>query len=287
MKSANRGPVVLLTDFGDGCFQGVMKGVILSRAPGATIVDLDHHVRAGAVLEGAYVLATAARYFPVTSVFCCVVDPGVGTSRRRILVEVPGGQLAVGPDNGLLTPFLDAKGAVAREITNQAWFADDDTRTFEGRSRFGPVAAELAAGAAPRMAGPVIRDPVRLELARCRPTKAGVAGEVVYVDSFGNLVTSVMAADLDGLAGRPDVLVSVGARRGIPLKGTYSEVGIGKPVAYVGSTGYVEVGVRGGSALLELGLDVGAPVVVRSARKTRSPGLPVRRPEGAGPGSGS
>lgn len=265
-----RGPIVLLTDFGDGCFQGVMKGVILSRAPGALIVDLDHHVRAGAVLEGAYVLATAAPYFPAGSVFCCVVDPGVGTSRRRILVETPGGQVAVGPDNGLLTPFVAKKGAEVREITNQSWFADDDTRTFEGRSRFGPAAAALAAGAKPSEAGPVIRDPVRLELARCQRTRTGIAGEVVYVDSFGNLVTSVTASDLDGLAGKPDVLVSVGPRRAIPLRGTYSEVGIGKPVAYVGSTGYVEVGVRGGSALLELGIDVGAPVVVHQRRRTRS-----------------
>jgi S-adenosylmethionine hydrolase len=262
---------VLLTDFGDGPFQGVMKGVILARAPGATIVDLDHHVRVGAVVEGAYVLAAAAPYFPKTSVFCCVVDPGVGTERRRILVDVPGGPLAVGPDNGLLTPLFSATAAVVREIVNHAWFASDDTRTFEGRSRFGPAAAELAGGADPRAAGPVIRDPVRLELARCRKTKGGVAGEVVYVDSFGNLVTSVLASDLDGLADRA-VSVSLGSRRAIPLRATYAEVGVGKPLAYVGSTGYVEIGVRGGSALLELGTDVGSEVVVKAphARKGRA-----------------
>lgn len=264
-----RGPVVLLTDFGDGCFQGVMKGVILSRAPGAAIVDLDHHVRAGAVLEGAYVLASALRYFPARSVFCCVVDPGVGTSRRRLLVSVPDGPLAVGPDNGLLTPFVTRRGAIVRELSNPAWFANDDTRTFEGRSRFAPAAAALAAGADPSAGGPPLRDPVVLELARCRRTKAGVSGEVVYVDSFGNLVTSVLASDLDGLADRPGVTVTLGRQPAIPFRGTYSDVAVGRPVSYVGSTGYVEIGVRGGSAILELGADVGATVVVKAGRKTR------------------
>jgi S-adenosylmethionine hydrolase len=268
---ARRGPVVLLTDFGDGAFQGVMKGVILARAPGTTIVDLDHHVRAGAVLEGAYVLAAALPYFPKTSVYCCVVDPGVGTERRRLAVEIPDGPLAVGPDNGLLTPLLEREDAVVRELSNHAWFAPDDTRTFEGRSRFAPAAAELAAGAPPKRAGAIVRDPVRLGLARCKKSRAGIAGEVVYVDSFGNLVTSVLASDLDGLPARADILVSVGEKRGIPLRGTYSEVAVGKPLAYVGSTGYVEIGIRGGSALLELGIDVGAGVLVKpaAARKGR------------------
>jgi S-adenosylmethionine hydrolase len=267
---ACRGPIVLLTDFGDGCFQGVMKGVILSRAPACRIVDLDHHVRAGAVLEGAYVLASALPFFPAGSVFCCVVDPGVGTARRRILVAAPGSPLAVGPDNGLLTPLIRRAGAVTREITNPSWYANDETRTFEGRSRFAPAAAALASGADPASAGTVVRDPVVLELARGRRTKAGVSGEVVWVDSFGNLVTSILASDLDGLAGRGDFGVALGSRRSIPFRHTYADVAAGKPVAYVGSTGYVEVGVRGGSAILELGVDVGASVLVKPARRASS-----------------
>jgi S-adenosylmethionine hydrolase len=260
--------VVLLTDFGDGPFQGVMKGVILARAPGTTIVDLDHHVRAGAVVEGSYVLASALAYFPRASVFCCVVDPGVGTSRRRILAAVEGGPIAVGPDNGLLTPFLRSRGTLVREITNRAWFADDDTRTFEGRSRFAPAAAALASGASPAAAGPAVDDPVLLDLPGSRKTREGIAGEVVYVDSFGNLVTSVAASELDGLASRPGTVVSLG-RLLIPFRGTYADVAAGKAVSYVGSTGYLEIGVRGGSAILELGADVGARVLVK-ARRTRS-----------------
>jgi S-adenosylmethionine hydrolase len=110
---------------------------------------------------------------------------------------------------------------------------------------------------------------VRLELARSRRTKGGVSGEVVYVDSFGNLVTSVLASDLAGFANRPGTTVTLGRRGAIPLRRAYSDVAVGKAVSYVGSTGYVEIGVRGGSAILELGADVGAQVVVRTGRKGR------------------
>src|SRR5262249_51922881 len=151
----------------------------------------------------------------------------------RIVVEAPRGPLALGPDNGLLTPVLVRKGAVAREITNPRWFIRDDTRTFEGRSRFAPAAATLAPGAGPAGAGPIVTDPVVLDLARSHHTRGGVAGEVVYVDSFGNLVTSVPASDLHGLGGRSGLVVSLGGRRTVPLKSTYADVAAGRPVAYV------------------------------------------------------
>ena len=115
----------------------------------------------------------------------------------------------------------------------------------------------------------MVRDPTMLDLARCRRTKEGIAGEVVYVDSFGNLVTSILASDLDGLAGRLPRDVSLGSRRSIPFGNTYADVGAGRPVAYVGSTGYLEIGVRGGSAILELGVDVGSSVLVKPSRKAR------------------
>jgi S-adenosylmethionine hydrolase len=262
------GLVVLLTDFGDGYFQGVMKGVILSRAPKCRIVDLDHHVRPGGILEAAYVLAGSVGHFPKSSIFCCVVDPGVGTARRRIVVESPSGTLGVGPDNGVLTALIGEgrTGATVREITNPAWFAKDDTRTFEGRSRFAPAAAALAAGKKAADAGPIVRDPVRVDLARSRVTRTGIAGEVVYVDPFGNLVTSIGWRDLDGPGPRRGLSASVGRRKPIPVRGTYADVPPGRAVAYVGSTGHLEIGIRGGSAAIELGVDVGAAVTVKPGK---------------------
>jgi S-adenosyl-L-methionine hydrolase (adenosine-forming) len=272
---AGRRPIVLLTDFGDGPFQGVMKAVILSRGPDAPIViDFFHHVRPGAVLEGAYTLASGIAFFRKPVIFCCVVDPGVGTARRRIVVAAKSGHLAVGPDNGLLTPLIEQPGSVVREITNPSWFEKDATKTFEGRSRFAPAAATLARGARPAGAGPIVRDPVVLSLRSARTAPGMVTGEVVYADSFGNLVTSIHVEDLRGadaaLQGAQAPVVVAGTRKPIPFRATYSDVAVGKPVAYMGSNLYVEIGVRGGNALLELGVDVGTTVVVRTGKRRGS-----------------
>jgi S-adenosylmethionine hydrolase len=258
---------VLLTDFGDGPFQGVMKGVILSRAPGAAIVDLDHHVRPGGVLEAAWVLAGAADCFPDSSVFCCVVDPGVGTSRRRILVACEDGRLGVGPDNGVLSPLLGRRGATVREITNRRWFLADDTRTFEGRSRFAPAAAALASGSHPRDAGPVVRDAAIVRIDDSRAVGGGLSGQVICVDPFGNLVTSIVSGRLDALGPRDVLRAVVGRRRPIPLGETYASVAPGSPVAYVGSTGHLEIGIRGGSASLAFGVGAGALVRIRKGSR--------------------
>jgi S-adenosylmethionine hydrolase len=252
-----------LTDFGHGYFQGVMKGVILRRCPGASIVDLDHHVPPGDVAQAAYVLESAHAHFPATSVFCCVVDPGVGTGRRRLLVEAPGGQLAVGPDNGVLSALLRAADARVREIANPDWSdPGDPNRTFEGRSRFAPAAASLAAGADPADAGPLVGDARIFSDAATSFDRGRLRGTVIYADAFGNLVTSIRAADLDRLGSRESLEAAAGPEPAIPVRATYGDVPPGSLLAYVGSTGHLELAVRGANAASRLALGVGAPVTV-------------------------
>ncbi len=265
-----RGPIVLLTDFGNGYFQGVMKGVILSRAPGATVVDLDHHVPLGGIGQAAFVLAAALPYFPRESVFACVVDPGVGTGRRCLVAALPEGQLILAPDNGLLSAVLSPRSCVLRELTNQAWFLDDDTATFEGRSRFAPAAAALAAGARPDDAGPLVTDPVLLDVMKRRLTPTGVEGAVIYVDPFGNLVTGIDQAALAASGAPEELLVWVAGATIRGISRTYGAVESGALLAYVGSTGHLEIALRDGSAASRLRVAAGAPIVVRRREGHRS-----------------
>ncbi len=259
-----RAPIVLLTDFGDGYFQGVMKGVILARAPGATIVDLDHHITPGGILQAGYVLRSAITYFPPESIFVCVVDPGVGSARRRLLVEHPDGPFVIAPDNGLVTGLLRSwPRCVVRELANPAWFLPEVSATFEGRSRFAPAAAALALGARSADAGVVLTDPVQLDGAECRVSKSAIEGRVVYIDPFGNLVTTIDDASLSAFAAPTAVTVDTGRSFIVGLSRSYSDAEPGALLAYVGSTGHLEIGVRDGHAAERLEASIGTAIIVR------------------------
>lgn len=256
--------VALLTDFGDDYYVGVMKGVLATRAPRARVIDLSHRIAPGRVAEAAYVLASAVPYFPPRTVFCCVVDPGVGGPRRRLAVRTADGTTFVAPDNGLLTPILDDDGArvAVRALDNRAWACGEPSSTFQGRSHFAPAAAALVAGAKFEAAGPVVTDPVMLPEPRCVASAGRIEGEVVYVDAFGNLVTSIDRGALERVG--PDALlaVAIGGRRIAGVVRTYGDGPPQGPMAYVGSTGHLEIAVRDGNAARELGLGVGADVDV-------------------------
>lgn len=258
--------VTLLTDFGDrDGFVGAMRGVILSRAPRCRLVDLAHHVPRGDVAKAGRVLARSAPLFPAGTVHCVVVDPGVGSERRAIAVQV-GGMRFIAPDNGVLGEVIDSLGGResagfdARLISNLAARRTAVGRTFHGRDIFAPAAAYLAAGGhfislgAP--AGPLVELPrpsVRIEGDRR-------IGRVVEVDHFGNLITDVAA---DGLP--PSVRIEL---RGLTLRGpraAYAAVEPGAWVLVVGSLGTLEVAVRDGSAAARLGVGVGAACVVDPA----------------------
>lgn len=246
--------VTLLTDFGDrDGFVGAMRGVLLRRAPGATLVDLAHHVPPGDVAKARRVLARAAPHFPPGSVHLVVVDPGVGSARRALAVEAAGMRF-VAPDNGVLEPFLT--GARVHAVAPGPLLPAARGSTFHGRDVFAPIAGALAGGVALARVGPRIDDPIRAPAtAPIRATDGRLAGQVVEVDRFGNLIT-----DLPTEIFSAGCVLQIGPARLIGPASCYAAVEPGTLAVVGGSEGTLEVAVRDGSAADRLGLGVGAPV---------------------------
>jgi S-adenosylmethionine hydrolase len=250
--------IALLTDFGlHDHYVGAMKGVVLGICPDATLVDITHDIPPQDVATGALELAAAFRYFPAATVFLCVVDPGVGSTRRPIAAAA-GEYFFVAPDNGLLSLAVGDAPAVV-ELTNATYRLRDVSTTFEGRDRFAPAAAWLARGTALAELGPAVDTITRLALPAPRVWPRAIAGEVVRVDRFGNLVTNidVEAMAAIGESSRIDVMIGDVP---LPLVRTYTDVGDGALCALVGSSGYLEVACRGGSAANRLAVGRGAAV---------------------------
>jgi S-adenosyl-L-methionine hydrolase (adenosine-forming) len=249
--------ITLTTDFGDADgYVGAMKGVILSLAPHATVIDISHAVPAQQVRHAARVLATAAPFFPPGTIHVAVVDPGVGSQRRGIALQTPTAMF-VGPDNGLFSPFLRA-GIACVALTNPAAHHHPVSATFHGRDIFAPVAAHLSNDMPLAALGPAVDDPVMWSEPQPQRLPGGrLRAQVIYVDRFGNLVTNV-----GPLSGGGDVRVRIGGTA-LLVRRTYANVEPGELVALIGSSGYLEIAVRDGSAAERLGMDVGAPVEIQ------------------------
>ena len=256
------GIITLTTDFGTrDPWVAIMKGVILGIAPGARLIDVTHEVAPHDVLEAALALEAAAPFFSEGTVHLAVVDPGVGSARRGLVVST-GGHWFVGPDNGVFTPFLDdARGWRAIELTAPWCRAEVVSPTFHGRDVFAPAAAHLARGVSLERFGPDVRDPVRLPWPGASREADLVRGEVVHVDRFGNLTTSLRAEDVSS----GDVAEIAG--RELAIVGTYSELAPGGLGAVIGSAGRLEIAAREGRAAALLSLGRGAAVVVRRGRR--------------------
>jgi S-adenosylmethionine hydrolase len=242
------GVVTLLTDFGlDGHHAGVLHGVILGVNPAARVVDLSHGVPPGDLAHAAWSLLWSRRFFPPGTVHVAVVDPGVGTPRRAVAASA-GGQLFVGPDNGVLS-FALADAGDARAVSLPVSAGPGISATFHGRDVFAPAAARLSLGTPLARLGPPLADVVRLPrpIAARRPDGA-VAGEIVAVDRWGNLVTSVTADDLRRAGMGPGSVVRVGRRVIRGLRRCYGEVAPGEAAALVNSNGHLEIAVNRGRA---------------------------------------
>ena len=245
--------ITLLTDFGtsDG-YVAEMKGVLLSRVPDATLVDVTHEIPAQDVESARLTLARVWRRFPAGTVHLAVVDPGVGSQRRAIAVASDG-RFLVGPDNGLLSPSLLMIGARVVELP----VPQVASATFHGRDVFAPAAAELAAGTPLEELGSTAGDPiVRRTPEPHRLGDGRVMGEVITVDRFGNAITN--------LVGRRGGMIEIDGME-LAVRRTYADVEAGTPLALVGSTGLIEVAVREGSAALKLGIRRGTTVVLRQS----------------------
>lgn len=260
--------VTLTTDFGleDG-YVAAMRGVILTLGPSLTVVDVSHAIAPQAIRQAAYVLSTAAPYYPPDTVHVVVVDPGVGSVRRPMALRCELG-VFVGPDNGVIPAALEFLGDTgawqAAHLTERRyWRSADASATFHGRDIFAPVAAHLALGASLSDVGEGLPDPVRLPDVRLTRTEDGDwAGVVIHVDHFGNLITNIGGEVATPGGARVEV-----AGISVPLARTYADVAVGQALAYVGSSGLVEVAVRDGSAAARLGVGVGAAVKLRALKQ--------------------
>jgi S-adenosyl-L-methionine hydrolase (adenosine-forming) len=259
-KKMSRPVITLTTDFGvTDHFVGVMKGVIAGLCPDAQVVDISHDVPPFEISQGSFLVSQTWPWFPKGTIHVAVVDPGVGTARRPILVEAHG-QRFIGPDNGVLALVYTDAPHKAREITNEKLFLSGVSRTFHGRDIFAPVAARIAAGVRVSSVGPVIEDHLKLTAYKpSRTSKRSWSGAVLYVDRFGNLITNFHVDEFGDLQTRP-FEVSVGTIEIHRLALTFADAAPGEVVLILGSSGYFEIAANQGSAAKMLGCGVGAPV---------------------------
>jgi hypothetical protein len=268
--------ITLTTDFGlSDAYVASLKGVILGLNPTAIIVDVSHDVRPQHVVQGAFILGSVTPYFPQGTIHMAVVDPGVGTERRGIVLVTPRA-VFVGPDNGLLSAALpdDARpeapvssqasplalpeGYNAFAITREQYMRESVSSTFHGRDVFAPVAAHLSLGVPAEEFGERVASIVAFPPFRARRQPDGsLHGRVLHIDRFGNLVTDVREEDLPS----SDVQVEIGGQVLRGVRRTYG--GSEGLVALIGSSGFLEIALPNGSASALLGTQVGDQVVVK------------------------
>jgi S-adenosylmethionine hydrolase len=262
-RAAAQGPaakvvptIVFMTDFGTvDDSVAICRGVMYSIAPGVRIVDLTHQVTPFSILDGARFLYGASPYYPAGTVFVVVVDPGVGSTRKAVVVKSKRGQYFVLPDNGLMTLVQDRDGIEgAREITNRDWMIGAAlSSTFHGRDIFSPVGAHLVRGEDWTGVGPALEvgTLVRLDITPAKLDERGLTGEVIATDGpFGNLVTNVSGDDFLklGYARGQSVHLTIGKNEmDIPFVRTFSDVLLNKPLLYIDSRGRLGLAVNQGS----------------------------------------
>ncbi|HEY3927913.1 MAG TPA: SAM-dependent chlorinase/fluorinase [Candidatus Koribacter sp.] len=256
--------VTLTTDFGTtDHYTGAMKGVIYNINPAANVVDISHSVQSFDLLDGALTIAQSYSYFPKDTVHVVVVDPGVGTERRPILVTA-GDHLFIAPDNGVLSLVYDREERISvRHITSTHYFLQPISQTFHGRDIFAAVAGWLSKGVESIKFGDTIDDYVRFHSPRARTDQHNtVRGIVLKVDKFGSLVTNITPADVPAMFGA-DFEITIGNVIITKLFSTYAEGAKGEPFAILGSGGYLEISVNKGSAAHVAGVNKGSEVVVQ------------------------
>jgi hypothetical protein len=263
--------ITLTTDFGTrDWFVGTMKGVIAGIAPKARVIDLTLDLTQGDIRGGAFALAASCHFFPKGTVHVAVVDPGVGSRRKAIAVQTVRAMF-IGPDNGVLSWALAKEKITAiHAMENEAYFLQPVSRTFHGRDVFAPVAAHLSLGVPIKKVGPALRDFVRLDWPEPRKERVRIEGEVVYIDRFGNAITNLEGSLLRG-SERASCEIFAKRRRVCPLKAFYQAAAPNSPVALMGSSGFLEIAVNGGSAAKALGLRIGTRVVLRQDGRARRP----------------
>lgn len=256
--------ITLTTDYGtNDHLVGVLKGVILKINPDVQIVDITHGVTPFDLLDGANAIANAYPYFPPRTIHVVVVDPGVGTDRRPLLVSGQN-QYFIAPDNGVLSGVYEKEqNFLVRHLTAEHYFLHPVSKTFHGRDVFAAVAGWLSKNWQPGSMGEEITDFKRFALPRPKEADGLLKGVVLKVDSFGNLITNFREEDLpEGAVEKGEINLQVGTYAVNKLVPTFAHGNTGEAIAYLGSSGNLEIGVNKGSASKTLGLGRGTPVLL-------------------------
>lgn len=254
--------VTLLTDFDyRDAYIGILKGVISKICPTAMIIDISHEVKRHSISQGAFLLSQASQYFPTGTVHLVVIDPGVGTKRRRIAIQSKN-FIYVGPDNGVLYPAAWKDEIVkAVEITEKRFMLKKLSSTFEGRDVFAPIAAHLANGLKIEELGPMIYDLVKYYFPLPSLHNDTIVGEITHIDGFGNIVTNIprgLLKQFKVIEGNFIEVSTDSISEAIKFCSTYEEAQIKSPLLIIGSSDRLEVSVNQGSAKDYLKVEVGA-----------------------------
>ncbi len=258
--------IVLLTDFGeDDWFVASMKGVIKSINTKAEIIDLTHSIKSHSIRDGAFVLYNTYPYYPEKTIFVAVVDPGVGSSRRMLIVEIAK-YFFIAPDNGLLTYIIkDNPDYKAVEIEDTNYFLPQISSTFHGRDIFAPVAAHLSIDCNIERIGERISDPILFEIEDAIIQDNTITAPILYIDKFGNLILNIKKEKFSELLKLKGVKSKIGKeiiKTQTPLRSGYSAVGKGGVVAYWGSSGFLEIALNQGNASEKFYLKVGDTIKI-------------------------
>ncbi len=259
--------MTLTTDFGlTDPYVAEMKGTILGICPNAQIVDVTHNVEKFSIRMGAYMLASAAPYFPQGTVHVAVVDPSVGTQRRPIIVQTER-SVFVGPDNGVLLLAAEAQGIKRMyKIESRKFMLPHVSSTFHGRDVFAPVAAHIANGVALEEFGPEVTDVIEPSFAKVTRNKDDLVGEVLHVDGFGNIITNIRTKDLEHIKERTMQAELPNAKLHLKLAKTYAEAKPKEPLALIGSHNYLEIALNQGSAAATFQTKVGDKISISPAK---------------------
>ena len=276
-QTAARSTIVFMTDFGTANDAvAICRAVMIGIAPDSRIMDITHQVTPFRIEEGARFLEAVSPYYPAGTVFVTVVDPGVGTSRKAIIVKTKKAQYFVLPDNGLVTPVIERDGLdSAREITNPSWMIQAAiSSTFHGRDIFSPAAAHLAAGWDFNMVGPVVPQLVRLTLKTSTTTDKGVDGNIIALDyPFGSLVTDIPGEEFKKLGYNLGDKLRIELNKKpvtVPYVKTFMDVPVGDVLLFIDSRGRVSIAVNQGNYSRKFGVE--PPGTISISRK----GSPIK-----------
>ncbi|MFC1490769.1 S-adenosyl-l-methionine hydroxide adenosyltransferase family protein [Candidatus Latescibacterota bacterium] len=256
--------ITYTTDFGSSDpYAGIMKGIVLSINPKACQVDITHNIPSHDIVHASFILANAYSHFPKGTIHTAIVDPGVGGERKNIAV-LTDSYFFVGPDNGIFSNVLSNETIrEIREIKNLPFIMETVSSTFHGRDVFAPCAGFISAGKNFSDIGPLLERVKYLDFPKIKKENSSLTGEVVFIDSFGNLITNISQKTLDSFAGDKSFEIYFAAERFTKLSTHYSEIPSGKALALFGSTEHLEISMNGGSAASYFMTPIGTKITIQ------------------------